>query len=46
MPDYDAILKKMHDFFQERGMAMPIEYAYGFFDAVAILREFQGETKK
>ena len=41
MPDYEKIFKAMNEYFAKYGMTKPIEYAFGFFDCVAVLRMIQ-----
>ena len=45
MPDYEAILKEMHEYFSKHGNTKPMEYAYGYFDCVAVLRRLQEGRK-
>jgi len=45
MPDYEKIFREMHEYFANHGKAKPIEYAYGFFDCVAVLRMIQEGRK-
>ena len=45
MPNYDAIVEAMYEYFYKHGISKPIEYAYGFFDAVAALRAMQEKEK-
>jgi len=46
MPDFDKLIKEMHEYFSKHGKTKPIEYAYGFFDAVAVLRMIQEGRKE
>jgi len=41
MPDYDAVLKIMHEYFKEHGKTMSIEYTFGYFDCLAVLRRIK-----
>ena len=45
MTDYNSMIETLYDYFCEHGNTKPIEYAYGFFDAVAVLRIFQEKDK-
>ena len=38
MTDYDKIINEMNEYFSKHGKTKPIEYAYGYFDCVAVLK--------
>ena len=43
---YDEIIKKLFEFYAERGRKMPLEYDLGFFDALAVIRDMQSSLPK
>ena len=38
---YEEIMKKLFEFYAERGHAKSLEYDLGFFDALAVIRDMQ-----
>lgn len=43
MPDYEVIIRELQEYYVKHGKSKPIEYVFGFFDAVAVLRRMQEE---
>jgi len=41
MPGYETVLKELQSYFAEFGIDKDIQYAFGFFDAVSVLRNLQ-----
>lgn len=46
MQDFEFAIKEMQEYFKKHGSNKPIEYTFGFFDAVAVLRTLQKEQQK
>ena len=45
MPDYETLLKEMYEYFSRHGNDKGLSYAFGFFDAVSIIRGLQEGRK-
>jgi hypothetical protein len=45
MTDYETIMERLHEYFHEHGMAKSMDYSYGFFDAVAVLKLLKEEGR-
>ena len=45
MTDYEAMMQRLQEYFYEHGKTKPLEYAYGFFDAVAVLKLLKEEGR-
>ena len=45
MTDFDYILRKLNDYFSENNIYKTLEYSYGYFDAISVIRAIQEEEK-
>ena len=45
MTDYENMIERLYEYYYENGKTKSIEYSFGFFDAVAVLRIFQEKDK-
>lgn len=45
MTDYDYILRKLNEYFSENNIYKSLEYSYGYFDAISVIRAIQEEEK-
>lgn len=43
----DAVIEALETYFEEHGKKTPMEYYYGFFDAMAVVRDLmkRGDVK-
>ena len=45
MTDYNAMIDKLHEYFDEHGKTKPIEYAFGYFDCLCVIKEILEREK-
>lgn len=45
MTDYNAMIDKLHEYFYEHGKTKPLEYAFGYFDCLCVIKEILEREK-
>ena len=43
--DYEAVVKALEEYFKDYGLSKGVEYYFGYFDALAVVRKLQEEHR-